>query len=286
MGLNAVICGSGFIGAIHANAYKNVKGVELKGIFDINDSKSEEFSKKYKIKQYKEYSDVLNDDNIDLIDICVPTFKHREYVEKALNACKNVLCEKPLALNLEDAEHIINISEKSNTKFMIGHTHRFYKENVIVQEAATSNKLGKILSCSAYRLGVRPDWSENSWIIDGSKSGGAATDFILHDIDLCNWIGGKPEVVMAQGLRSSNGAWDYMGISIGYDSGIFIEKEKALFPDWEKRDPFEIEIEYFIDCILNQKSIEIVQPIDAFRALQVSLAAKESAQKMKPIRIK
>ena len=337
MTLNAVICGSGFVGSIHANAYKNINSVKLKGIFDINTSKSKAFSKKFNVKVYKKYSNALNDDRIDLIDICVPTFKHKEYVEKAFKANKNVLCEKPLALNLKDAEDIINFAEKSDMKFMVGHTHRFYKENVMVQETAKSKKLGKILSCSAYRLGVRPDWSENSWIVDGDKSGGAATDFILHDIDLCNWIGGKPNIVMAQGLKAPNGAWDYMGISVDYESGIkgfveggwmfngewpftqehrimgekgtaqwisrmgkniegrniadskvgiFLEGKKALFPEWEKRDPFEVEIEYFVNCIINNETVEVVKPIDAFRALQVSLAAKESAEKMKPIKIK
>ena len=336
MSLNAIICGAGFVGKMHANAYEKVKDVKLLGVFDINTDKSKELSEKYNIKKYDKYNDILIDNQIDLVDICVPTFKHREYTEKAFQASKHVLCEKPIALNLEDAEFMVGLAKKSDLKFMVGHSHRFYKENVIVQEAATSKKLGKILSCSASRLGVVPDWSEDSWINDDARSGGAATDFLFHDIDLCNWIGGKPNIVMAQGLRTPNGAWDHMGISIDYESGIkgfieggwmfkgewpftqehrimgekgtaqwfsrmgkniekrniadskvgiFIEGKEASFPEWERRDPFEIEIEYFVKCILNNKPIEIVKPIDAVRALQVSIAAKESAKILKPIKI-
>jgi UDP-N-acetylglucosamine 3-dehydrogenase len=336
MSLNAVICGAGFIGSIHAKAYENIKGVTLKGIFDVNTDKVKDFSEKFKISHYDKLEDVLNDNQIDIIDICVPTFKHMEIIKKSVKAEKNILCEKPLALNIEDARTIIDIVTSSNIRFMVGHTHRFYKENLLVHEAAKTGKLGNILSCSAYRLGSRPDWSENNWIIDGGKSGGAATDFILHDIDLCNWIGGKPNLVMAQGIKSQNGAWDYMDISINYESGIkgfveggwmfkgewpftqehrimgekgtaqwvskmgkniegrnvadskigiFIEGNKTEYPEWIKKDPFEIEIEYFINCIKDNKPIEVVQPIDALRALQVSLAAKESAQTLKPVEI-
>lgn len=335
--LNVVICGAGFAGKIHAKAYKNLKEAELKGIFDLKEDNAKKLSKEFNLKIYEKLGDILNDDDVEIIDVCVPTFLHREFIEEALKSQKHVICEKPIALNLKDAEAIINIAEKSDTKFMVGHTHRFYKENVMVHETAVSGKLGKILSCSAYRLGVKPDWSVNNWIVDGKKSGGAATDFILHDIDLCNWIGGKPNIVMAQGIKTPNGAWDYMDISIDYETGIkgfveggwmfkgqwpftqehrimgtkgtaqwvskmgkniegrniadstlgiFMKGEKATFPKWEKRDPFEIEIEYFVNCVKNNEPIEVVKPIDSYRALQVSLAAKESAENLKPVKIK
>ena len=332
--MRVAICGAGFIGKIHANAYKNIKDIKVAGFFDSNRGKAQKFSEELGLKAYDNFKSILNDQTIDIIDICVPTFLHREFVEKALKANKHVLCEKPIALNLIDAEAIITAADKAKTKFMIGHTHRFYIENQIVQQAAISGKLGKILSCSAYRMGLKPDWSDNNWIIDSSRSGGAATDFILHDIDLCNWIGGKPETVMAQGIKSSNGSWDYMDISIHYDSGIkgfveggwmfkgkwpftqehrimgeagtaqwvsrmgkniegrsiadsvigiFVEDHEADFPKWEKRDPFEIEIEYFINCIKQDKSVDIITPFDAYQALQVSLAAKKSAEMLKPV---
>ncbi|MBN1299338.1 MAG: Gfo/Idh/MocA family oxidoreductase, partial [Actinobacteria bacterium] len=330
------ICGAGFIGKIHASAYSNIEDIKVAGFFDSNQAKAEKIADEFNISAYKSLKSMLSDDTVDIIDICVPTFLHREFVEKSLDAQKNVLCEKPIALNLEDAECIVEKASSAKTKFMIAHSHRFYNENIAVQEAAESGKLGKILTCSAYRLGVRPDWSENNWIIDGTRSGGAATDFILHDIDLCNWIGGKPETVMAQGVQSPSGAWDYMGISISYKSGvkgfveggwifkgewpftqlhriigekgsvqwiskmgkniegrnvadssiaIFIEGSPAEYPELAKQDPFLLELSYFTDCVKNNKPVTRVKPEDAFTALQVSLAAKKSAEKSVPVRI-
>ncbi len=331
---SVVICGTGFIGRIHAAAYKNQINGRLAGVMDAYPEKAEKLALELGVKAYDSFDRLLSDDSVDVIDVCVPTFLHRTFVEKGLAAGKHVLCEKPMALTLEECDAIVNAAEKAETKYMIAHNHRFYVENDLVYQTAASGKLGKIYSCSAYRIGVTPDWSEGGWIVDPSKSGGAATDFILHDIDLCNWIGGKPRVVMAQGIRSSRGAWDYMDISIDYESGIkgfveggwmcrgewpftqehrilgengvaqwvsraekniekrnqansvigiFVEGRKAEYPQWVKRDNYEIEIEYFLDCIKKNVPVDKIKAIDGYRAIQVSLAAKESAETLKPV---
>jgi Predicted dehydrogenases and related proteins len=333
--VRVVICGSGFIGRIHSMAYKNLPDAKLAGVMGASE-KAGKLAAELGVRTYKSLDEVLRDDSVDMLDVCVPTFLHREFVERGLAAGKHVLCEKPMAVTLEDAAAIMEAVERAGTFFMIAHNHRFYVENVFVQEAAASGKLGKILCCSAYRLGVTPDWSEGGWINEPSKSGGAATDLILHDIDLCNWIGGKPKLVMAQGIRSKLGAWDYMDISIDYEGGVkgfveggsmlkgqwpftqehrilgeagtaqwisrmgknienrataqstiglFLEGQPAYFHEWKRRDPYEIEIEYFLNCIKENKSPEIVRPIDGFRALQVSVAAKQSAETLLPVKI-
>ncbi|KPJ88659.1 MAG: hypothetical protein AMS17_04595 [Spirochaetes bacterium DG_61] len=335
--LNVALCGCGFVGRIHAKAYSNIKDAQVSGVFDLNQEKSSALAEEIGVKQYTRLAEILSDDSIDIVDVCVPTFLHREFTENSLQADKHVLCEKPIALTVSDAEAMVNAAEKAATLLMIGHTHRFYIENVLVHEAAQAGRLGEVLSCSAYRLGVMPDWSEGRWMANGEKSGGAATDFILHDIDLCNWIGGTPRLVMAQGVRSQTGAWDYMDVSIDYENGvkgfveggwmfkgewpftqehrimgkkgtaqwrsrmgkniegrmeadtvvgIFIDAESASFPKWEKRDPFEKEIEYFIGCVSAQKPVETIRPLDALTALKVSLAAKKSAETLKPIKIR
>jgi len=331
-----VIVGAGFISKIHANAYKNLKDVEIKGFYDVNSKKGKDTAKEFNVSFYNEYDSVLDDDLVDIIDICVPTFFHKKVAIRALKAGKNVLCEKPIALNLRDVDDIVNEAGKAKGKFMVTHNHRFQVENVMCKETADSGKIGKILFCSSYRLGIRPDWSEGNWMNDPKLSGGAATDFILHDIDFCNWIGGKPIMVMAQGIKSKTEAWDYMDISINYESGIkgfveggwmfkgefpftqevrilgdkgavdwisraekniekraqaasrvavYLEGQSAKYPEIQKKDAYEIEIGYFIECLKNDKPIEVVKPMDARRALEVSLAAKQSAETGKAIRL-
>jgi predicted dehydrogenase len=331
------ICGCGFVGRIHTRACKAISGVSIRGVYDTDDGKARELAKDADARVYESFGALLRDERIEVVNVCLPTFLHREHVVQALQAGKHVLCEKPIALTTDDALAMLEAAQKARGHFMVGLTHRFYAENVLVQEAGASGRLGRVLCCSAYRLGVMPDWSAGGWMGDPARSGGAATDFILHDIDLCNWIGGEPRLVMAQGIRSPRGAWDYLGISIDYESGvkgfveggwlfkgawpfsqehrilgekgaaqwrsrmgkniegrmqadsvvgIYLEGEEPQFPSWQKRDAFEREVEYFLECVRSNKAPEIVRPSDALRALQVSLAAKQSAETRRPVEIR
>jgi UDP-N-acetylglucosamine 3-dehydrogenase len=331
------ICGCGFIGRIHARAYKAMPGVSIRAVFDSDPEKARAMAQDTGARSSDSFDALLSDERIEVVSICLPTFLHREHVVRALQAGKHVLCEKPIALTTDDALAMFEAAEQARGRFMVGLTHRFYTENLLVQEAAASGRLGKVLSCSACRLGVLPDWSAGGWMSDPALSGGAATDFIIHDIDLCNWIGGEPRLVMAQGIRSPRGAWDYLDISIDYESGvkgfveggwifkgawpftqehrilgekgaaqwrsrmgkniearmqadsvvgIFVEGREAEYPQWEKRDAFEREVEYFLECVRADKAPEIVRPIDALRALQVSLAARQSAESRRPVEIR
>ena len=310
--------------------------MKIRGVFDASEDKAVALARETGARCYESAAALLADDGVDVVSVCVPTFAHRQYVEAALAAGKHVLCEKPIALNMKDASAMIEAADKSNALLMVGLTHRFYPENNLVQEAATSGRLGNVLSCSAYRMGVMPDWSADSWMVDPEKSGGAATDFIMHDIDLCNWIGGEPALVTAQGIRSAKGAWDYMHISIEYESGfkgfveggwlfkgpwpftqehrimgekgtaqwrarmgkniegrmeadsvvgVYVDGEEAVFPVWEKQDPFALEVRCFLDCARDGRAPAVLKPVDAVRALEVSLAAKQSAESMKPVKI-
>jgi predicted dehydrogenase len=328
------ICGCGFIGRIHAKAYLAMPGVSIRGVFDSDGEKARAMVQSTGAQHFDSFDALLSDERIRVVSVCLPTFLHKEYVVQALQAGKHVLCEKPIALTMDDALAMLEAADQAQGRFMVGLTHRFYAENILVQEAADSGKLGKVLSCSAYRLGVTPDWSAGGWMNDPALSGGAATDFVMHDIDLCNWIGGKPRLVMAQGIRSSRGAWDYLDISIDYESGIkgfveggwmfkgawpftqehrilgergaaqwrsrmgkniegrmqadsvvgiYVQGEEAQFPSWQKRDAFEREVEYFIKCVHSDTAPEIVRPVDALRALQVSIAAKQSAENNRPV---
>lgn len=328
------ICGCGFIGKIHGKAWRSLSEAAVEGCYDVSPAAAKSLAGELGAQSFGSFERMLA--AVDVVSVCVPTSFHRQYAIAALEAGKHVLCEKPIALSLEDASAMLAAAAAAKTFFMVGLTHRFYAENVLVHEAAAGGRLGTVLSCSAYRLGVMPDWSAGGWMADGSKSGGAATDFVMHDIDLCNWIGGEPKLVMAQGIKSASGAWDYMDISIHYASGvkgfveggwlfkgqwpfsqehrilgtkgaaqwvsrmakniekrmsadstigIYIEGEEADLPAWQRRDPFEREMEYFLQCVISGNKPSVVTPLDAYRALQVSLAARQSAETLSPVRI-
>ena len=94
MAINVCIVGLGHAARIHAEGYKNNKYTELIGVFDINKSYSEKFKKNYDVnKIYNSFNEVIDDKEINLIDICTPTYLHAEYSKKSVIAGKNVHCE-------------------------------------------------------------------------------------------------------------------------------------------------------------------------------------------------
>ncbi len=125
------IIGGGFISNIHAQCYKNL-GIKIEAIADISEKVRQEFKEKYNCKTYSSAEEMLENvsDNIDLVDICAPTFLHEELILLALKYNKHVICEKPLSINIDFVENIIDKFENNNRYLMTAQVLRFWAEYV------------------------------------------------------------------------------------------------------------------------------------------------------------
>ena len=129
------ILGLGNIGAFHIrNAYNALEGknVKVEACFDVVEQNFERVGNG--VRRYTDMDELFEKEkgNLDYIDICLPTFMHKEVAVKAMKAGFNVLCEKPMALNFEDAAEKCRVSEKTGKKLMIAHVLRFSSEFNIV----------------------------------------------------------------------------------------------------------------------------------------------------------
>jgi predicted dehydrogenase len=138
---------------------------------------------------------VLADPEIEAVDVCVPTPLHREVVERAFDAGKNVFVEKPLALTLDDADAILDAAERSGRMLMVGLVLRFWPEYVELARLVESGELGRPLAVAARRLSPPADWAD--WLGDPEQSGGTAVDLMIHDFDQMNRLLGAPRSVFA-----------------------------------------------------------------------------------------
>jgi len=232
---NIALLGSGFIAGVHMEGWKRIPGANVVAFYELVSEKARLFREKYPFPHYSSFPRLLQEQSIDIVDICLPTFLHREYTVQAAHAGKHILCEKPMALSVEEAVAMKNACQLNGVELMIGHALRFWGEYVKAKELVTQGKVGKVLSIDAYRLGVTPTWSVISWILQQNLSGGAALDLHIHDLDFANWIGGKPEEVFARGIQSINGAWDHAQTSVRYGDGAIANVEggwlmKGEFP--------------------------------------------------------
>ena len=216
-----VLLGAGYCANVHMTAYTQIKDVEIVGIVDEVVDKAKTMAEKIGANYYTDFDEALNKEDCNLVDICIPIYKHAEFAIKAAKAGKNIFIEKPVTLSLEEANDIIKAVEENKVKAMVGHCVRFWPEYIKAREIAHSGELGKILYAYSERHLSFPTWPEKEWAFNEEYSGGAAVDLHCHDLDYLNWIFGKPSVVMAQGVyNASFGGFIQMATTVGYENGM------------------------------------------------------------------
>jgi len=237
--VNIAIIGAGFIGKIHANSYKQIEDANIVAVVDKVKEKGEELAREHGAMYYRDIDECLKKENIDTVDICVPTFQHADLTKRAAEAGKNVFCEKPIALSLDEADQMIESIEKNRVKGMVGHVLRFWPEYVKTKEVIESGELGEPLHGYCERLATIPDWHQDNWGFEEKYSGGAAVDLHIHDLDYLAWVFGKPKLVMAQGVYNpriiKHGGMVHIATNIEFESGVAALAEggwafKGAFP--------------------------------------------------------
>ncbi|MEW6508551.1 MAG: Gfo/Idh/MocA family oxidoreductase [Bacteroidota bacterium] len=196
------IAGTGFMGETHALCYTKLPDTKLYAAAEQNLDKQKYFQKKFPdVKMYDNFFEMIEDNEIDIIDICLPTPLHAKTAIAALSKNKHVLLEKPVALHLEDAWAIKQAAENSKGKLMTAHVLRFFPQYSVIRKAIREYLCDeKITEIYASRFNELPLWSENTWIMNEELSGGLIIDLMIHDIDFIIWNCGKVNKVFSTGI--------------------------------------------------------------------------------------
>jgi predicted dehydrogenase len=218
------IAGIGFMGVTHYRAYRRVEGAEVAAIFTRNRRKLQGDWSDVRgnfgdaggvedlgdIRRHADLDALLQDPDLDLVDVCLPSHLHRDVVVRALEAGKHVLVEKPIALTVDDADAMIAAAEQHDRLLMVAQVLRFWPEFALLKEIAASNRYGKLRGVHFKRVIASPDWSEDNWFSDPAKTGGAVVDLHIHDTDFVRFLCGPPTAVTATGVASTRGELDYL----------------------------------------------------------------------------
>jgi predicted dehydrogenase len=225
---NIGLVGLGFIGKTHLKAYHSIENGQVTAICTRSEVKDPDITSHYKGSIVAEFDDLLRVKEIDIIDICLPTYLHEEYIIKAANAGKHIICEKPLTLTVESAHRIINEVNKNQVKLFVGQVLRFWPEYQVIKSYSQIDKLIDIDIVHAKRLSQAPKWSE--WFQYPEKSGGALFDLHIHDIDFVYYLLGHVDSVYAVGSKNRNGAWDHVMTTLSFknNSKAFVEASQRM----------------------------------------------------------
>jgi|AntAceMinimDraft_16_1070373.scaffolds.fasta_scaffold01821_3 predicted dehydrogenase len=181
----------------HIPSFQAIPGVDVTAISDINREKLEFVSKHFGIADtYTEYEQLLKREDIDGVSICTPNHLHAQISIAALKSGKHVLCEKPFAINIKQAESIINEASKSGKVFLENFSQRFDVTTKIINSYISKGKLGHIYyaKCSYLRRKGHPGL--RGWFTHKNESGGGALiDIGVHMMDLGLCFMGFPKPV-------------------------------------------------------------------------------------------
>ena len=194
------VLGAGSMGRMHVNCYRQCNEAKVKYVIDCDMDKASGVAVLCGAIPQTNPNAIFEDPEVDIVDVCLPTYLHREYVEKAACAGKHVFCEKPIALNPDDAKIMIETCKSHNVKLGIGHVLRYFPEYEMARDIITSGKLGEIGVIRMSRTGPFPRGWDN-WYMDNQRSGRLLMDLSIHDFDFLAWCFGDVERVFARNVK-------------------------------------------------------------------------------------
>jgi UDP-N-acetylglucosamine 3-dehydrogenase len=208
------ILGAGNIAGVHARAYAQMTNARVVAVDDIDCGKAEALATEHRARPYSDWASFFADQEIDMVDVCLPTYLHADAVIAAAAAGRHVLCEKPLALSLEQAGRMIAAVQQAGVQAMVAQVIRFWPHYLAIKAMLERGDLGRPIMANAHRLGSLPAWA--SWYAQPEQSGGAIMDLHIHDLDWLYYLFGKPSSVYAIGRMSANGSWNQVLTSLDY----------------------------------------------------------------------
>ncbi len=186
--LRVGLIGCGNIGARgHAPSYAQIAEAELVAVCDVISDRAARLAEQTGARAYQDYRHLLDREDIDVLDLCVPTAQHAPLAVEALKAGKHVLCEKPIARTLEEADAIIATVRETGRKAMIGHVRRFDRRYLEVKEAVQRGDIGT----PAYIRRAERQWlpfAADAWYWHTDAGGGVIIDIGVHIADMFRWL--------------------------------------------------------------------------------------------------
>ena len=208
--LNVGLIGYGFMGRTHSNAYRKAPNFfdlpyepVLKKVCGLEADQAKAFAQKWGYESYTtNWKEVVEDDKIDIVDICVPNNVHAEIAIACAKAGKAICCEKPLALNSAQAQEMVDAVEAAGVPNLVSFNYRRVPAVTLAKQLIDEGRLGRIFH---YRANFLQDWTistdvpqggDATWRLDVKAAGSGVTgDLLAHCIDTAMWHNGKIDAV-------------------------------------------------------------------------------------------
>lgn len=313
------ILGAGSMGTVHAAAYANMPEVSVAGVFSRDPARAAAVAGICKARPFTDAAALIQRDDIDAIDVCLPSAVHHDVVVSALEHGKHVFCESPLALDLDQAQRMRDAARRAGRLLQVGLLMRSVSAYGHIEAVARSGEHGRLLSVTTWRLGsyLHADAPDRK-----AHYGDPSTELMTFDFDFVHWLMGEPQSLSASAARAPDGRPGEISAVLSYPDGRhatvlasglmppaapFTVGFRALFERATfahlttlseippkssftitagttparpvpvvNRNPYEVELQHFIDCIKGRTDPALLDADRAIEALHLSLATQRA----------
>ena len=192
--VNVGVIGVGAMGENHVRVYHKIEEANLIAVSDVSERALKKIEKKYGAKGYTDYCELLENPDIEVVSVCVPTTFHHAVVMEAIRHKKHILVEKPIAFTLTEAEEMITAAKEAGVILATGHVERFNPAVQKAKELIDDGVIGDIVSAFAKRVGPLPP---------RIKDVGVSIDLAIHDLDIMNYLF-EEEITQVYGTMNSS----------------------------------------------------------------------------------
>lgn len=177
----------------HIPEYEANPHTDIIGFFDADPTRAEEMARQHGGCVYPSFEALLADSRVEAVSICTPNWLHGSHTMQALRAGKDVLCEKPMASTVAEAEEMIRVQKETGRILMLGHNQRLVRTHIRAKELLDVGAIGRILSVQTNFKHSGPEsWSVergSTWFFSKSKANfGVLGDLGSHKLDLVRYL--------------------------------------------------------------------------------------------------
>ena len=309
--INVGVVGVGAMGENHVRVYHKMEEANLVAVSDVSERALKKIEKKYGAKGFTEYSDLLENPEIEVVSVCVPTTFHHAVVMEAIKNGKHVLVEKPIAFTVQEAEEMIAAAKEAGVMLATGHVERFNPAVQKAKELIDDGVIGDVVSAFAKRVGPLPP---------RIKDVGVSIDLAIHDLDIMNYLFEEDVTLVYGSMNCSfddSEFEDHAEIMVNFNNeatgiievnwltpykrreleltgtaGIisvdYIKQSIEVYGKFAQdiqikhEEPLKSELKSFLNAVMNGEEPEITGE-DGLKALKMVIAANRSSKEHKPI---
>ena len=226
--IRIAIIGHGFMGHEHEKMLSKMEGIKLLGFSDKDPSQLADV--KEGLKRYSSNEELINDNEVQVVLIAVNNNQHKDLVIKAARAGKDIICEKPVAMTVDELDDMLKVVNECGVKFTVHHQRRFDQDFRIIKEIYDQKSLGDVYMIKNSIYGFNGNMHD--WHIYKNEGGGMLYDWGVHLIDQVLWMmpGAKVKTVFADVRNIINfEVDDYFKILLKFDNNILVEIELGTY---------------------------------------------------------